>query len=138
MDLIGWIKGLFGFGQMKLKALIAYPNKAIVIKNINAKDMRFTIGPRTYIVDEKAIYFHKKKPILIYHFNNASPLIFSDVETSASLNPGEVNAVIQSKIVQDLLKGAQEKDLLFYIVIAAAVLSLVNTLILSGVVKIGG
>lgn len=134
---IDYIINLFNPSAIKLKALVVYPNKAIKIKKINAKDMRFKIGGRVYIVDEKAIYFLKRKPMLIYHFDNASPLMFGKVKLEPSMRPDDINSILESKIVKDLLTASTEKDMLFYVVAAAAILSLVNALVLFGVINVG-
>lgn len=138
MGLGDYVKGLFSPSSMKLKALIVYPNKAVKIKSINVKDMRFQFADRTYIIDEKAIYFHKRKPMLMYHFDSASPMLFSNVGLSPSLRSNDINSILESKIVRDLLAATEAKDMIFYAAVAAAVLSLINALVSFGVIKVGG
>jgi len=137
MWVVDYIKDFFNPAAMKLKALVIYPNKAVKIKTINAKDMRFKLADRVYIVDEKAIYFHKKKPMLVYHFDNASPLMFSSIGIEPSMKPNDINSILESKIVRDLLTATTGNDFVLYAAIAAAVLALVNTLIAFGVIKVG-
>lgn len=136
MGLVDYVKGLFD-NSLVMKALIVYPNKKLIIKNVNVKDYKFSMDDKSFLIDEKAIYFYKKKPILLYHYNNASPLIISNDKIKGSVSSDEIKALVSNNIVKDIISGSETNDMLFYAAVAAAILSLISVLIQFGVIKVG-
>lgn len=133
------IFGMNFFGkEQSVQALIIHPNKNIeLVKRVDIRENSFKLQNRAYIVDEKAIYYYKRVPMLIYHSRNASPLRFDNDNVEPSMKSDEIKAVVDSKIAQELLTAAgSEKDLLFWIASAAAGASIINMLIAFGVIKV--
>lgn len=143
--MIGWLKNLFS-NKKTLKALIILPSKNVEMINVSGTERQFThkIGGsgRLYTIDERAIYFFKKQPLLFYHHGCSSPLIFNENgDWSYSLSSDEMSSLAESKAIQELLTAAtgdDKKGLLFYVTVASAVASIVTMLVVTGVVKIGG
>lgn len=132
------VKALFT-SSPKLKALMFFPNKEIRLLTVKPEQNTFTVGKSSYIVDEKAIYFFNKQPLLIYVQGTTSPVLISVDKSEASLRASEIKAVLETKAVEQILTaaGGDEKGMLFYAAVAAALFSLISALILSGVLKIG-
>jgi hypothetical protein len=132
--------GLFGAPSRKMNVLIIYTNKDAVMKKVDIKDRLFTHEEMTYMIDEKAIYYFKGKPMLFYRHGVTSPVIFGDAGgVDYTLSAAEVNSVLETKAVRDLLLaagGGEEK--LFWLVIANIALTAVIILIQMGVIKVGG
>lgn len=132
-----FIKNFFD-SSISIQAMIIYPNKKLLIKKVNVKEENFKLDNKSFLIDEKAIYFYKRKPILIYHYENTSPLIISKDKIKGSVGSGEIESIIGNNIVHDLLSGQQENDMLFYAVVASAILSLITVLIQFNIIKVGG
>lgn len=141
----GWLKKLFS-SKKTLKALIVLPSKNVEMKNVSGGERQFThkVGEsnKLFTIDEKAIYFFKGQPLLFYHHNCSSPIMFSDnSDLSYSLSSDEMSSLAESRAIKELLtaaSGDDNKGLLFYVTIASAVASIVTMLVVTGVIKIGG
>lgn len=123
-----------------IKTLMLYPNKDIVMREVKANQKEWSEDKHTYLIDEKAIYFWKKHPILLYRFGISSPIIIGEEELQMhpSMSAQEVNAVMQSPAVHDLLtSGDDDMNWTMWLAAAAAAFSLVQLLISFGVIKAG-
>lgn len=132
-----WKRGV----KRELSVLFIYPNKDVDIFQINATQKLWKNTNETdqtaYIIDETAIYFWKKKPILLYRHGVASPIRFGDAgEVEYALKAEEIKAVIESKAVNDLLTaGDDATNWTLILAGAAAALSLVQVLVTFKVIK---
>jgi hypothetical protein len=121
----------------KIKALIVHPNKVIKIQRVPYEEGRFSKGKKTYIVDEKAVYYYKNEPFLFYHYNQASPQVMTPAGFEDSMTSAEMRAVIEMDAVNDLLTATGKKEgWTLYVAGAAAVFSLVLLLIEFGVINV--
>lgn len=125
--------------KRKINVLVLYPNREAIIRSVDVTEKTWKYEDNTYLIDDRAIFFYKSKPLLIYNFGVSSPLVnklgVADVEYS--LNAAEINSVIETKAVRDLLTaGLEDKGWLLYAVLASALFSLINILISLGVIKL--
>lgn len=141
MALWSLIKGYIPFLPKKrtINVLMVYPNKDASIDEVEFDNRLFEKEGKTYTIDEKAIYYFKGKPIMFYYSEVTSPIGFNKEGTwDYSLSAREINSVLESKAVHDILTAAQgENDMLFWVCVASAALGVLNLLILAGVIKIG-
>lgn len=119
----------FNFGWKKpkhdIKAIIIYPNKQIEMKKVKATEDRFNHQNRVFLIDEKSVYFLDKTPVSIYHYNDSSPKLIGSNGVEDSMKSKEVSAVLESKIVQDIISGGgMSASWTIYVAGAAAVFSL--------------
>jgi len=138
---LGMIKKAFGqdASAMKIKVIMIYPNKGLDISSISAKEKKFNVGERAYVVDERAIYYNNKTPVLLYHSDMSSPMIVKVGEVAPSMTPDELKVIIDSKMAKDLITAASgDTDWTFYAAVAAAALSLLSFLVSAGLLDIGG
>lgn len=128
----------------EINVLFLYPNKDINIFQIDATKKLWTNKDETdktaYIIDETAIYFWKKKPIILYRHGVAAPIIIGEAgEVEYALKADEIKAVIESKAVNDLLTAGDDgMDWTRILAGAAAGLSLLQVLVTFHVIKPGG
>ena len=108
-----------------IKAIIVYPNKQIEMKRVKVTDDKFTHAGRVFLIDEKSVYFLEKTPVSFYHFKDSSPKLIDSNGVEDSMKSKEVSAVMESKIVQDILSASTGKtDYVLYVAAAAAMFSL--------------
>lgn len=121
------LKKLNPFAKDDLKVIIVYPSKKVIMKKVSSTKETFTIGQgidsKSYVIDEKAIYFFKKEPLLFYHSNNPSPLLIKVEGQSESMSASEFQSIIESKAVKDLLTAQSAMELNL-----SLILTIVNTL----------
>jgi hypothetical protein len=125
--------------KRKITVLMVYPNKDVSISEVEFASRQFTKEAMTYTIDEKAIYYYKGKPTLFYYSEVSSPIGFNrEGSWDYSLSASEINSVLETKAVRDLLLAAMGEDgKLFWICVASAALSLITLLIVAGVIKVG-
>jgi len=135
----------FGFYKAKtLKAIIVYPSKKVLMRKVDDSVNTFSIGEgalkRSFQIDEKAIYFFKKEPLLFYHSNSASPIIIDENDLDSSMSSSEFTSIIESKAVRDLLTGHEQG--IFNMTIILSAISAIGVLLLlgmqSGFISFGG
>lgn len=129
---------MFGIGKKKCQAIIIYPTKKVIKVDVEMDSTRFTVGKgdkiKSYVIDEKAIYFFEDKPMLFYHSEQASPLsIFPDGQ-EYTMSSSEFQSVIESKVVRDLMIAGQGFD--WDITLIASIISALGVILL--VVQGGG
>ena len=116
----------WGNTKHDIKAIIVYPNKQIAMKRVKVTEDRFQHEGRQFLIDEKSVYFMDKQPVSFYHFKDSSPKIINITNVEDSMKSKEVSAVMESKIVQDILSGASgTTDWVLWAAVAAAGLSLI-------------
>lgn len=138
---LGLLKKAFGqdAASMKIKVIMIYPNKGLDIFSISAKEKKFNVGSSAYVVDERAVYYNKKVPILLYHADMSSPLIVKVGDVTPSMTPDELRTIIDSKMAKELITAAgADHDYTLYAAIAAAAIALLNFLVATGILKLGG
>jgi len=139
---VGWLAleiRFFGKKPKKINALFIHPNKDVEIVRVGIENKKFVKDKLQYIIDEKAIYFWKEKPLLFYRVGYVAPLIFGEEDdvVSFSLSAAEIRSVIESKAVNDLLTaGTEDFNWTLWAAIAAAVLSAINLGISFGLIKV--
>lgn len=122
-----------------IKAIIIYPNRQIQMKRVKVTDDYFKHEGRTFLIDEKSIYFLEKTPVSIYHFKESSPKIVDIKGIKDSMESKEVSAVMETKVVEDIIRGAGgSNDYVLWAAAAAAILSLLILLNDIGLLKLGG
>ena len=135
------------FGLIKksvLKAIIVYPSKKVVMVKVDEQKTTFTQGEgknaKSYVVDEKAIYFFNKEPLLFYHANNPSPILISVEGQHNSMTSSEFQSVLESKAVQELLHSEPENVLNMSLILAIA--NTIGILVIIGInagyINLGG
>ena len=119
------IKNMLGFGRKNsIQAIIVYPTKHVELKKVrDVSSGRFKAGKAnnkfTYLIDEEAIYHFKDKPLLFYRSGMSSPIAFTRDGLENTLSSEDFTSVINSKVVQDLLKaGEGDFDLNFLLQMA--------------------
>lgn len=132
---MGISEALSALGNKKtaINALIVDKTKRVQIKKVYPENDRFIIPDgkhrHTYMVDDRAIYFYKEKPILVYYTGNSSPLVFTNGGLQNSLSSNEFSAIMNTKAVEDLLAGSESAfDInfllqVFTLIVAVAVLA---------------
>lgn len=94
-----------------LRAIIVYPNKNVKMEKIEGDKPTFSLGggdvKRSYAIDQKAVYFFNKQPLLFYSSTKSSPLIISDGNVSNSMDSSEFRSILESKAVHDLLEASK-------------------------------
>ncbi len=136
------VSSLFGQKKKTIDILMVDKTKSIEMKKVTPTNAKFTLGDNkdktTYIVDEKAIYFFKEKPLLFYYEGNVSPLLFTTQGLSNSVSGDEFTKIIETKAVTDLLTASSDDyDINFVLLIATAGMSLVILLNQLGVLNLG-
>lgn len=135
---------IMGFFEKKITAIIVFPSKRIIMHKCPADSTRFTIGKgqnaRTYQVDAGSIYYFNDAPLLFYHSETASPVVFVDDQTGFSMSSKEFQAVMESKVVKDLItaSGGVEWDITMIAAIIAALAGIVAVVQGGGFGFLGG
>lgn len=138
------VKTVFGLkwigSKRRIKALIAYPNRDAEIISVQVDENKFRHNKKTYIINEDAIYFYKKTPLLIYHHSNAVPLrLRTDGMVENSMRSEEISKVLETNIIKQIIEaGGNATDWLLYAVLGTGIIALVNLLVGLGVIKVGG
>jgi len=121
------LKKLNPFSNNDLKVIIFYPSKKVIMKKVNSTKNYFTVGngahAKSYVIDQKAIYYFKKEPLLVYHGDNPSPLLIAVEGQENSMTSSEFQSIIESKAVRDLLTASGGTELHL-----SLILTIVNTL----------
>lgn len=101
------------FGKKKhfVRAIIVYPNKRVVMKKVEGDKPTFAVSDgeikRSYAIDQKAVYFFEKEPLLFYNSGGSSPIIFSDTGLKPVMSSAEFTSILESKAVNDLLEASK-------------------------------
>jgi hypothetical protein len=131
---LGWSKP-----KHDIKAIIVYPNKQIEMKRVKVTEDKFSHEGRVFLIDEKSVYFLEKQPVSFYHFQDSSPKLIHSNGVEDSMKSKEVSAVMESKIVQDIITASGgNTDWTFYAAAASAGISLLILLNNLGLLKLGG
>ena len=91
--------------RRRLKALIIHSNNDVEIKNVATTKTTFSLDDMSYLIDDRAIYKLKGQPMLFYKANSASPLRFDGKSISSSMTSEEINTVIETRLVRELLSS---------------------------------
>ena len=129
---------MFGIGKKKCQAIIIYPTKKVIKVDVEMDSTRFTVGKgdkaKSYVIDEKNIYYMNEKPLLFYDSEFASPLTIDVEGVGLSMDSSEFQSVIESKVVRDLMVAGQGFD--WDITLIASIISALGVILL--VVQGGG
>lgn len=123
-----------------IKAIIVNPTKKVFMVKVYPENKRFKHEGNTYLVDEKALYFFNKEPVMFYTYGKSSPIVFSDESgIRFGLDASEITSILESKAVSDLLTATtkDEKDILFYMVAGCLCGIVLIFLSLTGVITLG-
>jgi len=110
MGMFNWLP----FGKKNknfLRAIIVYPNKNVKMEKVEGDNATFSIGDgvvkRSYAIDQKAVYFFNKEPLLFYSSSKSSPLMITDENIKNSMGSSEFQSILESKAVHDLLEASK-------------------------------
>lgn len=101
------------FGKKKefLRAIIVYPNKRVVMQKVEGDKPTFSVSDgqikRSYAVDQKAVYFFEKQPLLFYVSGESSPLMIGNNGIVPTMSSAEFTSILESKAVNDLLEASK-------------------------------
>lgn len=121
-----------------IRAIIFYPNRQMSMKRVKVTEDKFVHEGRNFLIDEKSIYFMDKQPVAIYHFKDSSPKMVRPEGITDSMNSQEVSAVMESKVVQDIITASKpDLDITLILVAITCVIAIMGLLIDFGVINIG-
>lgn len=105
-----WIP-LIGEKKKFLKAVIVFPNKNVRMVNVEGDKPTFTLSDgqmkRTYVVDQKAIYFFDNQPLLFFNSATSSPFLIGNDALDFTMSSSEFQSIIESKAVSELLEASK-------------------------------
>lgn len=133
-------RAVLNYNKPSIKAIVINPTKRVEQVKVYPEDKRFVHEKNTYIVDERALYFFNKEPVMFYIVGNASPLIFSEERGVLNgLDSRELTSIIETRAVHDLLTATtnDDKGMMFYMVAATLAGVVLIFLSLTGVVTLG-
>lgn len=121
----------FGKNKYYLSALIVYPTKKVKKVKIEGDKPTFAVDDgqfkRMYAIDQKAIYFFNKEPVLFYTSGSSSPLIIGN-DIQSSMNSSEFRSILESKAVSEILEASKGSGLDLHFI--ASVISAIGVIIL--------
>jgi hypothetical protein len=127
-----------------LFAKVVMPNKTILMRKVwITPKMAFMVGSNAYGINEKAIITEriagKLRPMSYYFFGDPNPIIF-DTQKRAVINPEIFKDLLDSKLIQDLVKpqNAWLMLIVFLLVIVNTIISVVIVMKQFGMVGKGG
>lgn len=129
MGIVSNIRKYF-FKENTIQVILVDGTKKVYLKDVVANNNTFSDGEgkdkRSYIIDEKAIYYFKDKPVLFYRKGNASPITFQESGIDNTLSTKELTSLMQNKVIEDLLKSTEtDFDINFVLQMATAGIALV-------------